>query len=187
MSYWEIKLRGESSLLPSLKYFHPEYMNLTKPHPIWSTAGSCSYEISKAVQQARFLSGRYKSASLTKHWSSSNSEGYCASATCYKQSETIEHILVQCEAYSDCRRRLFSLWLSTPNKVVLKLVSEALSSDTEYLVQFILDCSVLPHVISATQSHGPEVLHILFHLTRSWCFSIHRQRMKNLGRWNFQK
>ena len=186
VSYWETKLRGEASLLPSLKYFHPEYMNLTKPHPIWSTAGSCPYEISKAVQQARFLSGRYRCANLTKHWSSSNSEGYCASATCYKQAETIEHILVQCRSYSDCRRRLLSLWLSTPNGVVLKLVREALGSDTDYLVQFILDCSVLPHVIRETQLHGPEILHILFHLTRSWCFSIHRQRMKNLGRWNFQ-
>ena len=186
VSYWEIKLRGESSLLPSLKYFHPEYMNLTKPHPIWSTAGSSAYEISRAVQQARFLSGRYKSASLTKHWSSNNREGYCGvSTTCYNQPETIEHILVQCSAYSECRQRLYSLWLSTQNIVAHNLVCEALSSDTEYLVQFLLDCSVLPHVISATQSHGPEILNILFHLTRSWCFSIHRQRMKMLGRWNF--
>ena len=160
-------------------------MNLTKPHPIWSTAGSCPYEISKALQQARFLSGRYSTASLTKHWSSTNSEGYCPSITCTKQSETIEHILVQCNSYSDCRRRLISLWLSTPNRVVHELVSEALSNDTEYLVQFILDCSVLPHVIIAKQTHGSEILNSLFHLTRSWCFSIHRQRMKNLGRWNF--
>ena len=59
VSYWEVQLRGESSLLPSLKYFHPEFMSLTKPHPIWSTTGSNPYEISKAIQQARFLSGRY--------------------------------------------------------------------------------------------------------------------------------
>ena len=187
VSYWEIKLRGETSLLPSLKYFHPEYINLTKPHPIWSTAGSSAYEISKAVQQARFLSGRYKSESLTKHWSSSNREGYCrVSLTCQNQPETVEHILVHCVAYSECRRRLCSLWLSTENRVAHELVREALGSDSEYLVQFLLDCSVLPQVISATQSHGSEILSILFYLTRSWCFSIHRQRMKILGRWNFQ-
>ena len=186
VSYWENRLRGESNLLPSLKYFHPEFMNLTKPHPIWSTAGSNPYEISKAIQQARFLSGRYRSADLTRHWSPHNREGYCALPTCFKQSETIEHILVHCESYSDCRRRLCSLWLSTQNKVILKLIIDALTSDTEYLVQFLLDCSVLPNVIRATQIHGAEIMHSLFYLTRSWCFSIHKQRMRALGRWNFQ-
>ena len=183
MSYWEVQLRGESSLLPSLKYFHPEFMSLTKPHPIWSTTGSNPYEISKAIQQARFLSGRYRSANLTKYWSRTNKEGYCLADTCINVVESIEHILVFCKAYSDCRQRLYYLWLTTQNTVVHNLVIEALASDTDYLVQFILDCSVLPQVISATQAHGSEIMHILFHLTRSWCFSIHKQRMKNLGRW----
>ena len=185
-SYWETKLRGEASLLPSLKYFHPEHMYLTKPHPIWSTAGSNPHEISKAVQQARFISGRYRCASLTKHWSNYNREGYCSSPTCTNEAETIEHILLKCESYIHCRRRLISLWLTTKNRVVLNLVLEAFTSESEYLVQFLLDCSVLPKVISASQTYGPIILHELFYLTRSWCFSIHRQRMRILGRWNFQ-
>ena len=86
----------------------------------------------------------------------------------------------------DCGQRLQFLWPSTQTNVVYELVSEALSIDTEYLAQFLRDCSVLPHVINATQSHGSEILQLLFHLTRSWCFSIHRQRTKMLGRWNFQ-
>jgi hypothetical protein len=57
VDYWETKLRGEASLLSSLVYFKPEFMSLTKPHPIWTTAGSNPYEVSKAIQQARFLSG----------------------------------------------------------------------------------------------------------------------------------
>ena len=185
VSYWETKLRGESSLLPSLKYFHPQYMYLTKPHPIWLTAGSNPYELSKAIQQARFLSGRYRSAELMKHWSK-DKNGFCLAPKCSNKVENIEHILVHCLAYSECKRQLYGLWLSTPNKVVLKLVLEALSSETEYLVQFLLDCSVLPSVIKATQLHGPDLLHELFYLTRSWCFSVHKQRMKILGRWNFQ-
>ena len=32
--YWELKLRGEASLLTSLINFKPEFMSLTKPHPI---------------------------------------------------------------------------------------------------------------------------------------------------------
>ena len=185
VDFWEQTLRGESSLLPSLKHFHSEFMSLTKPHPIWSTAGSNPYDTAKAIQQSRFLSGRYRSGSITKHWSG-NQEGFCLAPSCQNQIETVEHILISCCAYNDTKRRLYSLWLSTPDKTVLRLVLQALSSETDYLLQFILDCSVLPAVILATQTNGEQVLKELFYLTRSWCFSIHRQRMKILGRWNFQ-
>ena len=123
---------------------------------------------------------------LTKHWSGTAKDGFCLSSTCINQPETTEHILIHCGAYLNCKRRLYSLWLSTKNSFVLKLVLEALSSETDYLVQFIIDCSVLPSVVRATQSHGEDILNELFYLTRSWCFAVHKQRMKMLGRWNFQ-
>ena len=185
INFWESKLRGEASILPSLQHFHPEYMSLCKTHPIWSTAGSNPHEISKAVQQARFVSGRYRSWNITRQ-GSEESEGFCLSPTCTEQVETVEHVLVECGAYNLCKARLYSLWLSTPNKAALRLVLEALSSETSYLLQFILDCSVLPSVRSAVEINGPQLLKDLFYLTRSWCFSVHRQRMKMLGRWNFQ-
>ena len=77
ISYWENKVRGESALLPSWQYFHLQLMHLTKPHPIWTTAGSNPYEVTKAIQQARFLSGRYRSAKLMRHWASNNKDGFC--------------------------------------------------------------------------------------------------------------
>ena len=175
-------------------------MSLTKPHPIWTTPGSNPYEIAKAVQQARFLSGRYRSANsgryrsansgryrstnsgryrsanLTKHWAG-DKDGLCLAPSCVNKIETIEHILVQCDYYNNCKRRLYSLWLSTTNKIVLKLVLEALSSESQYLVQFVLDCTVLPSVIKATQTHGSDILKELFYL--------HRQRKKLLSPRNF--
>ena len=187
IDYWEIKLRGEASLLSSLVYFRPEYMNLTKPHPIWRTAGSNPYEVSKAIQQARFLSGRYRTESLASHWSA-NKEGYCLSRTCCMEPESVEHILLTCPAYKDCKKKLYSLWLSTKNKVVRQLVLQAFSSEKSFLLQFILDCSVMPEVIKAVQTtDDDDVLNELFYLTRTWCFSVHRERMKMLGRWNFQR
>ena len=184
ISYWENTLRGEAALLPSLSHFKPEFMSLKNPHPIWSTTGGNPYEVSKAIQQARFLSGRYRSENLVRHWSK-NKEGFCYSVTCTNKVETVEHILIQCRAYSDCKRKLYSLWLSSTNPVVQELVLEAFTSESCYLLQFILDCSVLPSVIAATQRHGFTVLKELFHLTRTWCFTIHRERMKMLGRWNY--
>ena len=185
VDYWEKKLRGESSLLSSLVNFKPEFMSLTKPHLIWTTAGSNPYEVSKAIQQARFLSGRYRTENLAKHWSR-NKEGYCLSPTCQNQIETVQHILIECPAYLECKKRLYSLWLSSKNPVVYHLILAALSTEKEYLLQFLLDCSVLPEVITATQSYGEGIFSELFYLTRTWCFSVHRERMKMLGRWNFQ-
>ena len=159
-------------------------MNLKTPHLIWRTAGSNPYEVSKAIQQARFLSGRYRSADLEKHWTN-NKNGICQN--CFDSVETVEHILISCSAYQETKQKLYSLWLSTKLPVVYELILTALSSEKNYLLQFLLDCSVLPTVIRAAQDHGYEVYKELFYLTRTWCFSIHRQRMKSLGRWNFQR
>ena len=111
---------------------------------------------------------------------------YCLSPICNEQKETVEHILIECPAYLGCKKRLYSLWLSSKNPAVYHLILEALSSEKDYLLQFLLDCSVLPTVITASQSYGDGIFSELFYLTRTWCFSVHRERMKMLGRWNFQ-
>ena len=111
-SYWETKLRSEATLLPSLCYFKPEFMSLKTPHLLWKTAGSNPYEVAKAVQQARFLSGRYRTGNLEKHWSH-NKEGICYN--CHESAETTEHILIFCKAYNETKKKLYSLWLSNKN------------------------------------------------------------------------
>ena len=42
-NYWETKLRTDTSPLPSLKYFKPQFMSLQRPHPLWTTCGSNSF------------------------------------------------------------------------------------------------------------------------------------------------
>ena len=105
IDHWEQKLRMEASILPSLVYFHPQFMSLAKPHPLWLTAGANPHEVSKAIQQAKLLSGRYRTESLCRHWST-NKEGFCLSPTCCEESESVEHILVHCQAYSTVRSKL---------------------------------------------------------------------------------
>ena len=99
--------------------------------------------------------------------------------------ETLEHILVFCQYYDETRAKLHRLWTSTSNLHVLQLLSAALNGPPLDLVQFILDASVHPSVIYLTQSYGPELLFTIFHLTRTWCFSIHRERAKLQGRFGF--
>ena len=51
------------------------------------------------------------------------------------------------------------------------------------VMQFIIDCSVLPMVISAYQTNGPLIHSHLYKITRTWCRSLHRDRLKSLGRY----
>ena len=64
--------------------------------------------------------------------------------------------------------------------LILSLMNSANRRDT---VQFLLDCSTIPDVISATQSFGVGVLEELFRFTRAWCFAIHKKKLKLQGRW----
>ena len=50
----------------------------------------------------------------------------------------------------------------------------------------LLDCSALPKVIAAAQLHGDQVFADLFYIGRNWCFCVHRERLKRMGKWNFQ-
>ena len=60
------------------------------------------------------------------------------------------------------------------------------STDVTFQTQFLLDCSVLPDIILLQQKLGFQILEDLFYLTRSWCYAIHRERLKILNRWNPQ-
>ena len=53
-------------------------------------------------------------------------------------------------------------------------------------VQFILDCTVLPEVITLRQKMGKSVHDSLLYLTRTLCFSVYKARQKLLGKWNIQ-
>jgi hypothetical protein len=85
------------------------------------------------------------------------------------------------------RQRMFSICFKLPNKVSLTLIANILyKGSNQKLMQLLLDCSVIPEVIASSQSHGEQVLSDLFYFSRTWCFSVHRERMKRLGKWNFR-
>ena len=189
IDYWESKLRMEASFLPSLQYFNPEYMSLKTPHRLLSSAGHKSYEVAKARIQLLFLSNQYPSNNHTRHWSPQNPQGICSYPPCLENNiiESNEHILLSCPAYTDTRVSLFLLCLRTKHPAIHQLIASILSSKSHTkMMQFLLDCSSLPEVIRAAQVHGDQVYNHLFYLTRSWCFSLHRDRMKRLGKWKFR-
>ena len=173
--------------MESLQYFHPQYMSLEFPHPIYISAKSSSYEVTKAGVQALLLSGRYRTERLSRHWSA-NPNGYCLHPSCNRLgiSEDVEHILLNCPSLSKTRASLakFTLDYSRDQPQIQSILLTYTNPTNPLFVQFLLDCSVIPEVISLTQVHGKDTLFKLFKVTRAWCYSLHRNRLKLLGRWS---
>lgn len=190
LNYWEELLRAEAEdpRYSSLVYFKPRFMSLSTPHPLWTSAGPSSSKVAMASVQAQMLSGRYRTEGLCRHWSLKNKEGHCLLSTaCSNTVEDIPHILLHCVALQDIRAKLSLFTISycknIPYVISNLILSLSLPSNPHFC-QFLLDCSVLPEVMRATQLFGEDVLHHAFNITRRWVYSLHKTRMKILGRWN---
>ena len=185
--YWHAKLSRDATL-PSLQYLQPSFLSLSKPHPILSSLDGNPYQAKASRIQALFLTGRYRSERLCRFWST-NKNGVCLLEPCRSQElyEDIHHIILRCSGLTEVRRRLevFTREFAADKPVLRGLVETYLYSDNDELrMQFIIDCSVLPLVISSHQLHGPIIHQQLFKITRTWCRSLHVARMKALGRYN---
>ena len=186
IDYWEKILQAEANPLPSLNYFKPSFMSLTSIHPIWSTAGYSSSKVAMATIQARMLSGRYRTEYLCRHWSK-NKAGICLlSEACSSTLDQLPHILAVCPALQPTRDKLVKFTMSYCQRVpyLSHIIFKYLRPDHPLYCHFIIDCSTIPQIISATQEYGNEALAHFFNITRTWCYSLHRERMKILGRWN---
>ena len=186
IDYWEDHLRQEASFLPSLVNLSPAFCSLTVSHPILWTAGANPHEVTKAVVQCKMWSGRYQTASLTKHWTPWNRNGWCPSPLCFQTEETLEHLLLWCPSYSAIRITLKRLWSTTPSPTVNLFTESLLEAPPSVLLKFILDPSSHPAVISLGQVLGRDCLHIIHHIARSWCYSVHRERSRLIGRFIFE-
>ena len=159
---------------------------MTSTHPIFSTCGTSAYKISKAVVQARYLSGRARIESLTKHWDTSNKEGLCLLC---KDTDAVpsslEHLLLGggCPALSSARLSMMSFFNSylVTHPYLFPILRDCWTSDDKILsTQFLLDCSVIPAVINACQDSHEKILNDIFYLTRTYVFKIHLTRKRML-------
>ena len=186
MSYWEVRLRSEASELSSLSFFNPSRMSISRPHPLFRTAGSSPSKVSMASIQAIMLSGRYRTESLLSHWTR-NSEGFCKlSMECSGVKEDIRHILHYCPALSNVRANLIDFtrkYCSNLDPTISSILLELCDPSHTLFCEFILDCSTIPRVITLVQSLGEGALDPLFDVSRIWIFVLHRERLKRLHRW----
>ena len=139
-----------------------------------------------AIIQTRMISGRYRSEFLCRKWSK-NKHGVCLlSKKCEFTIEDLPHILQFCPALQPTRDKLVQYTLSYAKRfpLVSNLLLTFLVPSHPLFCQFLLDCSTVSQSISAKQIHGFEIYEHLFEVTRTWCYSLHRERLKILGRWN---
>ena len=186
VNFWEIRLRNEASSLSSLEFFQPNFMSVCSPHPIWTTAGSSSYQVAMSTVQGLMISGRYRTEQLCRHWSA-NKKGFCQAPSCIglELVEDLQHILLKCASLEPTRQKMLSFTssYSQPFEILQPILSIIYLRKQSSFCQFLIDCSVLPAVITATQQYGPDTLHHLFRITRTWCYCLHKARLKILGRW----
>ena len=182
--FWEQKLRLSSSSLKSLRYFNPNFMSLQQTHPIFISCGENSFEVSKAIVQAKFLSGRYRSDTLLFHFGK-NSTPKCA--LCKEDSEgSIEHLLVLCQTLKECRLSQFKMLneVSNISDLSKNIILDTYKKSVHDFVQLLLDPSTMPQLILNKQKSGENTtLFEVLKFSRTWCFNIHVNRMKILGRW----
>ena len=186
IDFWEEKLRSQASFLPSLKLFLTQYLSLSQPFRIWTTAGQKPYEVSKARIQLLFLSNQYPCGSRTRHWSKENPLGLCSHQGCKQLGivETPQHLLLDCPSFHPLRERLVSLCLRLRHPISYRIVVSYLFQQPSKFLSLILDCSTIPEVIISAQTYGNDIFNDIFYEGRTWCFAIQRERLKMLGRWN---
>ena len=120
---------------------------------------------------------------LSGHWVPWNRQGLCSLPECWlsqgTHKGTIESFLLSCPSLSTSRVMLahFKDTFLTAHPDLLPLVTECLLSNP---VQFWLDCSTMPQVIRAVQQDGQALLYTLFKLTRNYCHTLHKQRVRML-------
>ena len=178
--YWENHLLEESGKLSSLCYLDVAYFSLQKTCLMWTTAGSNPFENSKALVVARMLSGRYRTEYLTRHWTPSNSNGFCLAATCQDVIGNLTHLLIECPSLHSVRRRMISLWLdkTASCSILGPIFLSILFSEPDEMTQFILNPLINEKVQAIIQNGQGPHLKMIFYLTRTYAYYLSREKYR---------
>ena len=184
--YWQDLLAAEAQQLPSLSYFNPRVHSLTHPHPLWLAAGSSSYKVNKATILARMISGRYRTERLCRFWSD-NPGGYCLASTCTKVDGDLVHLLLHCPALIIARKNLLDMWVQRAVRypALYSLVLQVLQGTDTLKMLFILDPTAIPAVDHLVIEYGMEVLDLIYHMSMSYAYGLHRKKLIITGRWPY--
>ena len=184
--FWSSKFKAEAASKPSLVHFKASHMSLCNPSPIWTSCHNSPYETKKATVQARMGSGRYRTCWLRRHWGHEET-GMCRVPGCSGDLPgTLLHLATgQCPGLAATTAAAASHWASflQVHPLLLPLFQVISNSSPEVFLSFLLDPSTQAPVIALAQEHGPVIVNQLCFMSRTWLYSLHRERLRKLGYW----
>ena len=184
INFWEDTLRQEASSLDSLHMFVPFNCNLQQPHPLWTTAGSNSFECHKSAVLARMISGRFRTEYLSRHWTN-NKQGHCQLDTCLETVGDLEHLLISCPALAPVRTRMRETILTRTMKLIPlnAFILRILVSSPAIQLQFFLEPLAFIEIVNLCDIYGQTVLDLVYYCVRTYVYYVHRQKQIMLGLW----
>ena len=159
------------------------FLILLQPKSNVSLLSTNPYANNKSVIQLKMLSGRYRTDKLLSHFQSSNPSICQLSCDSPDALGDLPHLLLYCSALASRRAVLFDYWdyLAEENEVYKYIINLMKSSPGDVFLQFILDCTNIPEIAALSDVHGEHILVFLFKITRTYCYSVHRERLKLLN------
>ena len=119
------------------------------------------------------LSGDYFTYEIKSSQSGGSSHCRCCDTG---KTESLLHIITECNAYQEIRNRIYKEIQALVNKSNLRI--EEIFENKQHLTQFILDPSSLnlPYRMNQSDTNLREMMT----LSRDYCFALNSQRIKIL-------
>ena len=142
--------------------------------------------MNKATVLAKMISRRYRVESLSRFWSD-NTKGHGQAPTCQLVVGDLEHLLLHCPALQNIRTDLYQMWLNRSAAVpqLQCVILRILQASPSEQMQFVMDPISIPDILSVTQEYGRPALELVFYMTRTFAFNIHRKKQILSGNWQF--
>ena len=105
--------------------------------------------------------------------------------TCENLIGDLEHHLLFCQALQPARNRLYSIWSQKLHYLgpLLEVFHGLFNNATKDFIAFLLNPSANSEIIRLSQVHGQWVLENAMYLTRTFVYTIHKEKLILSGEW----
>ena len=180
-AYYENNMRVKASNSSSMQYFNVSLTGLRgKKHPALLGVVT-THEVKKSRIHLKMLVGDY----LTFQTKSNRSGGSPLCRGCPEnspQNESLLHILTECIAYADIRKRMFPEFSEVCRTTKSNIIFEDILDNKTSLCQFILDPASF-NLQKRIHINDP-VLNKILRISRVYCYTINSARMKMIYKEN---
>ena len=131
-------------------------------------------------------SGRYKTCWLRRHWADKETGIRRVPGCTGDLPGTLLHLATgQCPGLASATAAAAAHWSSflKVHPLLLPLIQVISSSSPEVFLSFLLGPATEAPVIALAQEQGRDVVNQLCFMTRTWLYTLHRERLKKLGYW----